>query len=419
MPAFEYFRESLLEPISPQQPCGADLRHDRLFSDVLDARRADDQLNPGAWEKKEGPKFANWEKVSELCLDALATRTRDLRLACFLTEAALHLDGFQGFGSGVRLCRELLVRFWDHGLYPIIEDGDLDYRAASLSAINDLLPDALRQLPLVVRGGEDYNYVRFQQAQRLATENNPATIAGLKKQGYITMEAFNGALKATPLAELQTVYSQIDAAEKELVALGRASDERFGDAAPSFTGARGALVELKHVLDPILAIKGKEADGSGGAETAGASGNRATGDRLDTLAGLTAGLPGDQSRSWSDAEALIRAGKVDQGLAQMAALAANESSGRARFLRKLMLADVCLNSGRERLARTILEELKEQITQFKLNLWESSALVGAVWSRLYKLYRKSDRSSEQEMAANLYTQLCQLDPWQAYLHCED
>ena len=103
----------------------------------------------------------------------------------------------------------------------------------------------------------------------------------------------------------------------------------------------------------------------------------------------------------------------------MAALAAQETSGRARFLRKLMLVDVCRNAGRERLARTVLEELNQQIAEYKLDQWESTALVGAVWSRLYGLYKKSESSSEQEQASVLYNQLCRLDPWQAYIDCKD
>ena len=55
----------------------------------------------------------------------------------------------------------------------------------------------------------------------------------------------------------------------------------------------------------------------------------------------------------------------------MALLAAHETSGRARFMRKLMLVDVCTNAGRMRLARTVLEELNQQITEYKLIQWES------------------------------------------------
>ncbi len=127
----------------------------------------------------------------------------------------------------------------------------------------------------------------------------------------------------------------------------------------------------------------------------------------------------DGSSGWEEAEAQIRSGEIDQGLAQMAALAAQETSGRGRFMRKLVLSDVCVTTGRNRMARTLLEELNEQIQEYKLERWESSGLVGAVWSRLYKLYRKSEKSSDQDTASALYGQLCRLDPWQAYISCQD
>ena len=88
-------------------------------------------------------------------------------------------------------------------------------------------------------------------------------------------------------------------------------------------------------------------------------------------------------------------------------------------MRKLALVDVCKAAGRERMARTILEELNKQITEFRLEQWESTALVGGVWSRLYRLYKKSEEGDDQSQAAVLYNQLCHLDPWQAYRDCED
>jgi hypothetical protein len=173
---------------------------------------------------------------------------------------------------------------------------------------------------------------------------------------------------------------------------------------------------MRRVLNQ--ALKNKREMEPDAVPAAGSDGKVQTG--AAALAGFwTAGMPTDSSGSWDEAEALVRAGSVDQGLQRMAALAAQQTSGRARFMRKLMLVDVCRNAGRERLARTILEELTRQITDYKLDLWESSALVGAVWSRLYRLYKKSEMSSEQEQAVVLYNQLCRLDPWQAYLDCDD
>jgi type VI secretion system protein ImpA len=101
----------------------------------------------------------------------------------------------------------------------------------------------------------------------------------------------------------------------------------------------------------------------------------------------------------------------------MIRLAAAETTGRDRFQRKLLLADVCLASKRNRLARSILEELAEQIDKFQLELSESSELISSVWSRLYRLYKAPD-SSEPDRAKKLYDRLCRLDPWQA-LGCSE
>ena len=115
---------------------------------------------------------------------------------------------------------------------------------------------------------------------------------------------------------------------------------------------------------------------------------------------------------------LIRSGQVEKGLAEMTRLAASETNGRNRFQRKLLLAEVCLASKRERLARSILEELAEQIDKFQLELWESSELIGSVWTKLYKLYKLGSDSSDRDRADKLYQRLCRLDPWQA-LNCAE
>src|SRR5258708_32330852 len=102
----------------------------------------------------------------------------------------------------------------------------------------------------------------------------------------------------------------------------------------------------------------------------------------------------------------------------MTRVAAAETSGRDRFQRKLLLAEVCLTSNRDRLARSILEELAEQIDKFQLESWESSELISSVWTRLYRLYKQESGSSDLDRAGKLYERLCRLDPWQA-LGCNE
>jgi type VI secretion system ImpA family protein len=407
-----YLSEELLQPVRPEQPAGDDLRFERIFAEILESRRADDI----------GAKLAQWETVADRCLEGLR-RSKDLRLCCFLTEAAIHLDGFGGLRDCLRLTRELLVRFWDQGLYPLIEAGDLDYRASSLSWFNDRMPEVFRLVPITARDqGENYNFSRYLQAQKLGTEetvqrmsgSDREAAAGLRKQGWITVDAFNAALRATKRKAFEPIYLAFDEAEQQLKSLRQVVEERFSaSAAPSFFEARTAFEEMRLLLEDTVKVKRQE-------EPESAEAQDSFPDQPKTMAGFwTAGMPADTSGEWQHAEAVIRAGNTDQGLQRMAALAAQESSGRARFTRKLMLVDVCRNTGRLRLAQAILEELKDQIIQYKLDQWESSALVGAVWSRLYRIYQHSDDGAEKEKAGQLYTQLSKLDPWQAYLDCED
>ncbi|MGD0135636.1 MAG: type VI secretion system protein TssA [Bryobacteraceae bacterium] len=421
-----YFSEELLQPISAESPAGRDLRYESVFSQILEARRADDRLGVGAWEKEEGRKVAEWDRVADLALGALRENTKDLRLACFLTEAAIHLDGFEGLSDCLRLIKELLYRYWDLGLFPLVEDGDLDYRASSLTWLNDRMPEVMHLIPITARDGKDenYSYARYLQARRIGTEDSAQrasadlreTIAGLRQQGWITMDAFESAIRGTKRSAFEALYLPFEQAYEYFKSLEAIVDEKFAQAAPALTSGKEAFEELKRLLAPILKKKREEepdtAPGDGAADGAAQA--------PTAMAGFwTAGMPSDQSGSWQEAEALVRSGKIDQGLQRMALLAAHETSGRARFMRKLMLVDVCTNAGRERLARTVLEELNQQITEFKLIQWESSALVGAVWSRLYRLYKKSEMNSELEQASTLYNQLCRLDPWQAYVDCED
>ena len=407
-----YYNGELLQPISTERPCGEDLSYDLLFREIREARRFDDLEQP------------SWNLVAELCSDALIRRTKDLTLISYLTEAAVHLDGFKGLSDCLRLTREIVVEFWDKGLIPRIEDGDMDYRSGAFGLLNDKIPDAMTQVPITA--GPGYNFSRFRQAQLMGTESTIAqtggerreTLDGYRRQGWITMDAFDGAVNTTPRKAFEAIYAAFDEARKEFNSLSAVLDQKFGEASPSLGNARGVFDGMGDILKLMLKKK-RDQEPDPAAPAQPIDGTDQNNSPLSNNFAITAGLPADNSASWSEADALVKSGHTDRGLAQMASLAASESSGRARFQRKLMLVDVCIGANRERLAKTILEELKSQITEYKLERWESSALVGAVWSRLYRLYRKSDQNSEQDQAVALYTQLCQLDPWQAYLHCED
>jgi type VI secretion system protein ImpA len=229
---------------------------------------------------------------------------------------------------------------------------------------------------------------------------------------------FKLAVEKTEPSTYEDLYSDFLEAHAEFKTLDQVIDRKFGKAAPSLSDCRTILDEIARELSDILEDKRKK-NPVNKADTE--QHLREDSDRAEHPEPLTLRLPlaplassapqAGRDGSWQQAEELILNGQLDQGLAEMTRLAASETTGRGRFQRKLFLAEVCLASRREHLARAILQELAEQIDKFQLEAWESSELIGSVWTKLYKLYKQSDADADR--ALKLYDRLCRLDPWQA------
>ena len=426
MPTASLYTDDFLGPVSADQPVGIDLRWTAEWDRIKEARRADDDLKSGKWTKKE-QKAADWRLVEELASGMLRNRSKDLQLALWLTEAGMKRHGFPGLRDGLRLTRELLVRYWDTGLYPPMEDGPED-RAGPFEWLNNKLVDSITAIPITVRGdgGPDYSLIDLKDARWVGYEascKDPyGEIDSTRKkafdaklaQGHISLDMFDRAVAVTKRAPYEELNSDFQQTHDEFKALEKTIDEKFGDVAPDLSVCRTALNEIHTEISAILDKKRQEEPDAPAAAAVidpGRSGKESVN------VGVT-GLPvssDSQAGPWNEAEMLVRSGQIEKGLAQMIQLAARETCGRNRFQRKLMLAEVCLASKRERLARNILEELAEQIDSLKLEMWETSELVASVWIRLYKLYKQGD-SSDHDRAAKLYDRLCRLDPWQA-LNC--
>src|SRR3974390_3309045 len=123
--------EELLKPISSDKPAGDDQSGEPESQAIKEARRSDDKFARGNWDRPL--KEADWHAVKELSVELLSQKAKDLRLAVFLTEADLNLQGgFAGLAESLHLIRALVTDYWDSGLFPAIEDGDIQYRAQAL-----------------------------------------------------------------------------------------------------------------------------------------------------------------------------------------------------------------------------------------------------------------------------------------------
>ena len=151
-------REDLLTPIAGENTSGANLYYDNLFEQIKEARREDeDDLPEGEWERSQKKK-ADHRAVIKLAGEALAKKSKDLRLAAWLLESQLRVEGLPVLAPGIEMLRTLQETFWPT-LYPQIEEGgDLELRMIAVESASKLIASAARKIPLTRSGLglEDY-----------------------------------------------------------------------------------------------------------------------------------------------------------------------------------------------------------------------------------------------------------------------
>ena len=140
--------QSILAPIPGDNPAGEDLRYTAIYEELKEARRADDPLDRGDWQRDI--KTADWNRIIAIATEALSNRTKDLQIAAFLVEAVSNTEGFAGVATGLNIITGFLQEFWDH-LYPQIEEDDLEYRIGPLEFLNEKLWLPIKQIPVTDR----------------------------------------------------------------------------------------------------------------------------------------------------------------------------------------------------------------------------------------------------------------------------
>jgi len=231
-------REDILAPIPGDNPSGIDLRYDNvllIYDQIKEARRLDDDLPQGDWQIPR--KMAEFPLVVQLAQDAIATVSKDLQVAAWLTEALLQTEGFSGLREGLELCLGLMTDFWDT-LYPRIEDGDRELRATPLYWIAFRLDSQVYSVPITAAG-----YSWNDWAQMLT--------AGIAGEG-ITREALENSASVTPSSFYVQAGGDVDGCIEALADLDKFCLERFEDDAPSFGRLNRALADLQLTIQELL-----------------------------------------------------------------------------------------------------------------------------------------------------------------------
>jgi len=142
--------DKLIQGLSAEAPCGENLEYDPQFGELERAAqpKPEQQFGDTVVDAEE----PQWRDVQSLALK-LSERTRDLRVATYLTRALLHNAGYVGLADGLAVIAGLLQAHWDH-VHPMLDeedDNDPTFRINSLLPLTDaetMLP-AVRETPLV------------------------------------------------------------------------------------------------------------------------------------------------------------------------------------------------------------------------------------------------------------------------------
>ena len=455
-------RDDLLNPIPGDNPSGANLRYEKVYDQIKEARTEEDESLPsGDWERQV--KKADFALVIKLAGEALAIRSKDLQLAAWLTEAHVKKEGVSLIEPCLKLMLDLQEQFWDT-LYPVIEDGDTGMRAMPIEWAANRVAGLAREAPITQKGLNYFQYkesravgyeadVEYNDAKREAREQSIA-------DGKVTGEVFDAAFAATPKAFYAGLHNSLQSTLTTLEALQEFCEEKYGSDGPAFNKLRTSIEEVGQVVNSLLsekrktdpdpvdkAAEGEEQIAETEASVAAPAALKANKGKAAFVSAVNHGdMVSAKPADWDDAvnrirecaqfiqeerpasptafllqavvqlgemraqddlaREMIRQGQLPQAIQLLLRDAAQQPNARARFQRRLHIAQLCVDSGEKRVASRVLEELVKEIDDRKLEEWEAGEMIAQPLVLLLKCVDPDDTSKREE----LFSRLCRIDP---------
>lgn len=445
--------EALLAPIPGENPSGEELRYTQVYDDIKEARRADAPLDMGDWQREI--KSSDWDRVLDLTLNALETKSKDLQIAVWLTEALVTTEGFGGLEQGLRVIEGLLEAFWDT-LYPEVEDGDLEYRIAPLEFLNDKVSNLVRQVPLTEPGvTAGLSLLKWQESRDVGyeadTKNKYGDVDEQKKrrrddllaEGRIPAEEFDIAIARSSLPFFRSSVAELANCRAVFSALDGIVDEKFGSDAPRLSDLGEVIEECERLMvrfspketaagpveepqQTVVApsspeVRAEIVPAVTEAETARLDSCEPA--RVDAPAPVVTApqpkmmvVPSPQETAlpeeaaWEEALRRTEAGSFREALDQLLALSNSQPSERGRCRYRFLVAKLCLKAERPDLALPIVEQLHAMIAELQLERWESPLWIAEVLEALYRCLMSGEPSDEDITRGNeLFRRICTMD----------
>jgi type VI secretion system protein ImpA len=237
--------EILLRPLdSGQEPCGSDLIFSAEFDAIREARRFDDpSLAQGEWVTDV--KEADWENVIRICEEILTNKSKDLRVAAWLTEARGKIGGLSGLGEGYLLLSRLSETYWDD-IHPQPEDGDQEQRTGVFDWLVQQTTHLIREKALTHSKKGHFSLIDQESARTTARniERNPELAQEFSGASTVSLDAFDAALKDTPKSYMLEGLRNAEQLKAAMAILQSTLGQRMGEHAPAFGSTYDALDDV-------------------------------------------------------------------------------------------------------------------------------------------------------------------------------
>ncbi len=247
----------LITPLREGDGVGKYLRYDPLYDQIKEARREDDvTLSQGIWQTEI--KRADWILVETLCLDALSSKTKDLQILSWLTEAWTVLDGLEGTIRGFKLLNSVSQVFWAN-IHPAPEGDDIEYRLRIFEWVNEFIANRLMFVPLTNAqvDQEAFNLADWTAAVSLETiakrsADGKNLLAEADANGKVTLTRFRKSLTRTPLSFIKTTYAQLLKTSQTIENFRTYLEQICGTLAPTFSKIRTYLDDMGRICKTSL-----------------------------------------------------------------------------------------------------------------------------------------------------------------------
>jgi type VI secretion system protein ImpA len=266
-------RQTLIEPITAEAPCGESLEDTQLLAS-FDAFRVFGQATP----LEPAPQ---WGEIKNRAIEALG-KSKDLRVLAFLGSAVLRTDGFPAFSDTLGVAARWLDTYWSQ-VHPVVsEDAILRRNALNCFADPMGVVDGVRRVPLVtsrVHGIFSLRDIDIAAGQVAPKDGDPRP----------SEDQINAAFAAMPAEELVGLHESVVGAVAALKSIdSHMRDAAGSEAAPQFDALSAQLVRMERAVGAQLALRpGHEAAPVEGEAPAGARGGVIK-SRQDAIAALDA-----------------------------------------------------------------------------------------------------------------------------------